>query len=74
MKERTNHFSTQENVLNYCKNYIKRHGYAPSFKEIGDGVGLKSKSSVNHYMKKLIEDGSIATEHPKCPRAFRIVE
>lgn len=67
------HYFIEQNILDYCKEYFGIHGYAPSFQEIADGVGIKSKATVNVYMKKLIEEGSVETEHPGKPRAFRVV-
>ena len=66
--------STTDRVYNFCKIYIFTHGYAPSYDEIGDGVGLKSKSSVYWHMKKLFQDGRLATDldNDNSPRAFRI--
>lgn len=73
MNKRYNHYGMTENVYNFCKNYFKEYGYAPTNQEIADGVGL-CKSSVNAHMKKLFKDGTFETNHPGYPRAFRIVK
>lgn len=70
--KKKHHCSTTDNVLAFCKQYFEDHGYAPSVREIGNGVGLQSPSSVHYRMKELLETGAIATEHPSRPRAFRI--
>lgn len=60
-------------VLNYIKIYIWEHGYPPSVREIGDGVGLKSTSSVQVHIKKLIELGVLETDAEMgTPRALRV--
>ena len=64
---------TKERVLIFIASYIEEHGYAPSYAEIAEGVGLKSKSSVHGHVKQLMEDGVLETDAPLCsPRALRI--
>ena len=55
--KKKHHCSTTDNVLSFCKNYFEEHGYAPSVREIGNEVGLKSPSSVHHHMQELLEKG-----------------
>lgn len=62
----------RENIKKAIINYLLEHGYAPSYKEIGDMVGLKSKSNVNHYIKKMLEDGQLETDSEYSPRAIRV--
>lgn len=65
---------TREFVLNFIKEYIKEHGYAPTVREIGEGVGLKSTSSVHSHLRKLLALGLIETDAGfGCPRAIRVV-
>lgn len=33
--------------------YIKEHGYAPSIREIGKGVGLSSTATIKYYLDRL---------------------
>lgn len=63
----------EEKILQFCKEYFARYGYAPSVREIGDGVGLNSSSSVNLHMNRLYDAGLIASDHRGLPRAFRVV-
>lgn len=63
----------EEKILEFCKEYFKKYGYAPSSREIGDGVGLGSTSSVNLHMNRLFDSGLIASDHRGLPRAFRVV-
>ena len=41
-----------------CK-FIDEHKYSPSYREIADGVGMKSISMVSFYIKCLERDGNI---------------
>ena len=48
-----------KNVLNFVRNFINEHGFSPSIREIGAGVGVNSTSQVDFYLKGLEEDGKI---------------
>ena len=61
-----------EDILAFCKRYMKANGYPPSVREIGDGVGLKSTSSVCEYMKEMRKLGLIISGPELSPRAFTI--
>ena len=52
--------------------YFTKYGYAPSFKEISESLGI-SKATVQRHMRQLELDGLIATAHPNTPRAFYLV-
>lgn len=47
-------------VLAYLRSYIAEHGWAPSIREIGDAVGLKSTSSVHLHLRGLERSGEIS--------------
>lgn len=66
---------TERNYAIFCyvKMYIMQHGYAPSIREICAGVGVKSTSSVQMHIRKLIELGKLETDAPiGTSRALRI--
>lgn len=63
---------TRQKVYDYLIEYIKDHCYAPSIREICDGVGLKSTSSVYEHLSKLEEEGKIEMRG-NSPRAIKIV-
>lgn len=64
----------REEVYRYIVKYIKEHGYAPSAREIGDGVGMARESARRHVIW-LIEDGYLQTDtDPGEPRAYRIAD
>lgn len=64
--------SKKKEILEYCRKYFDKHGYAPTVREIGAGVGLHSSCTVSSYINQLYEDGSIESEHKSSPRAFRL--
>ena len=47
----------QEEILNYIDKIIKSNGYSPTVREICEAVGLKSTSTVQYHLKKLIDLG-----------------
>lgn len=65
----------RENILLFIKKYIKKHGYSPTFREIGMGVNLKSTASVANHIEKMIKAGVLETDaEAGSPRALRIPE
>lgn len=64
---------TRERIMNFIIDYISKHGYAPTYREIGNGVGLRSTSSINTHMKRLFEERKLETDETDgCPRAIRV--
>lgn len=46
-----------EQILRFVGQFIQENGYAPSVREIGAGVGLKSTASVSYHLKALQDKG-----------------
>lgn len=63
----------QQLVLQAIRKHVSEHGYAPSFREIGDAAGLKSTSSVKHQLSTLEEKGYIRISANK-GRAIELIE
>jgi len=49
----------QQQILAMIRDWVARHGYPPTMREIGAAVGLASPSSVAHQLKALEELGLI---------------
>ena len=47
----------QQRILVAIRDWVIRYGYAPSTREIGDAVGLRSSSSVSKHLASLEEKG-----------------
>ncbi|MEV4125464.1 transcriptional repressor LexA [Nocardia sp. NPDC049707] len=47
----------QQRILATIRDWVLRYGYAPSTREIGDAVGLRSSSSVSKHLKSLEDRG-----------------
>ena len=63
---------TRQRVYDFIVEYIKKNGYAPTVREIGDAVSLKSTSSVFNHLISLEDEGKIAMKD-KAPRAIKLV-
>lgn len=60
-------------IKDFIIQYMKEYGYGPSYREIGNGVGLKSNSSVNRHIHKMLEMGMLETDAiDGAPRALRV--
>lgn len=62
-----------ERIYRFIAAFIKEHGYSPSFREIGEGVGVKSTSHISYWVNRLAEQGRI-TYQPNIARSVRVVE
>ena len=49
-------------VLNSIKDYNEKHGYMPSYRELGQMTGLSSSSSIYGHMMRLYMLGEIETD------------
>ncbi|HEY0450817.1 transcriptional repressor LexA [Actinophytocola sp.] len=47
----------QQRILVAIRDWVVRHGYSPSSRQIGDAVGLRSSSSVSKHLASLEERG-----------------
>ena len=47
----------QQRILATIRDWVVRHGYAPSTRQIGEAVGLRSSSSVSKHLASLEEQG-----------------
>lgn len=52
----------QKGIYDYIKGYIKKHDYAPSYREIGEHFGLSSVATVAGYIETLKQKGHLTAE------------
>jgi len=62
----------QRSVLDAIRAWVRRYGYPPSVREIGEEVGLTSTSSVSHQLGALQRKGYLRRD-PNRPRAVGIL-
>ena len=54
-----------ELILNYVNQFVQENGYAPSVREIGAAVGLRSTASVSYHLQALQERGLLQSPGAK---------
>lgn len=52
-------------ILDYVDRFIRENGYAPSVREIGAAVGLRSTASVSYHLQALQEKGLLTAPPTK---------
>jgi repressor LexA len=61
----------QRQVLEYIDGEVRRRGYPPSVREIGEAVGLSSPSTVHAHLAALQDKGYLRRD-PSKPRAIEV--
>lgn len=69
MSDRKPRGETQDRILAYIQSEIRERGYAPSVREIGEAVGLRSTSTVHGHLMRLEKKGLLRRDAMK-PRAM----
>lgn len=64
--------SRQNAILDFIKKEIRKKGYPPSVREIGEAVGLSSSSTVHGHLAQLEEKGYLRRD-PTKPRAIEVL-
>jgi repressor LexA len=62
----------QQEIWNYLVEYVDRHGYPPTVREIGEEVGLASPSTVHAHLANL-ERAGLLRRDPTKPRALELL-
>ena len=59
------HSDKAERILDYVNQFVQENGYAPSVREIGAAVGLRSTASVSYHIQQLQEKGMLQAPEAK---------
>lgn len=62
----------QQQILEFIKKEVRDKGYPPSVREICEGIGLKSTSTVHGHLSRLEKKGYIRRD-PTKPRAIEVL-
>lgn len=54
-----------EKILQYLNDYMQENGYAPSIREIGQAVGLRSTATVSYHLEQLRQKGMLQSPEEK---------
>lgn len=70
-RKKSSYVSPEKRIYEFLKQYFIENQYAPSCKEIAEGIGLKNTTDINKYLLRLKDmgliDGQIGSS-----RAFRL--
>lgn len=66
--------SKQLIVLDFIKEFIAKNGFSPTIREISEGLGLKSHSTVQEHLRKLTIAGLITIDKNKSRTIELLVE
>jgi repressor LexA len=72
MKETPVLTARQQEIWGFLVDYVDRHGYPPTVREIGQAVGLASPSTVHAHLANL-ERAGLLRRDPTKPRALELV-
>jgi repressor LexA len=62
----------QQEIWGFLVDYVDRHGYPPTVREIGEAVGLASPSTVHAHLANL-ERAGLLRRDPTKPRALDLI-
>ena len=62
----------QQEIFEFIKRYSARHGYPPTVRDIGKGIGLTSPSTVHAHLANL-EKAGLLRRDPSRPRALELL-
>ena len=58
-----------EEIYACITEYVAENGHSPTFREVGNAVGLRSSSTVSRYIHRLVDEGRITIDESK-PRTL----
>jgi repressor LexA len=62
----------QREIFDYIRRYLRKYGYPPTVREIGQAIGLHSPSTVHAHLAKLEKLGVLRRD-PTKPRAIEVL-
>jgi repressor LexA len=72
MQTSTELTTRQREIWSFVLDYVDRHGYPPTVREIGEAVGLASPSTVHAHLANL-ERAGLLRRDPTKPRALELL-
>jgi repressor LexA len=63
----------QSEILKFITNFVKDYDYSPSYREIAEGMGLSSPSTIHQHVQ-LMKDKGFLRFDPDSPRALELTD
>ncbi|MDP2631140.1 MAG: transcriptional repressor LexA [Candidatus Uhrbacteria bacterium] len=64
----------QREVLDFIEGFVQENNYTPSYREIAEGLGLSSPSTVHQHIQALCDKGVINTGCDGAARSIELIE
>ena len=64
--------SRKNEILAFINWFVAVNGFSPSYREIGEKVGLRSISTVGKYVKQLEAEGRLTANHKQRCRSLAV--
>ena len=64
---------TQKLVYDFIQMFLKLKGFAPSYSEIAQGLGMTSKSNIHRHVHTLREKGLLQIK-PHMVRSMKVID
>ncbi|OGF31679.1 repressor LexA [Candidatus Falkowbacteria bacterium RIFOXYD2_FULL_35_9] len=61
----------QSEILNFIKAFVQDNDYSPSYREIGEGLGLSSPATIHQHLQTLKSKGYLDID-PSSPRSLQM--
>ena len=58
-----------DEVFAFITEYVVKNGYSPTFREVGEAIGIRSASTISRYIHRLVDEGRISIDQSK-PRTL----
>jgi SOS-response transcriptional repressor LexA len=65
------HLTREPEALAFIRSFIEGHGYSPTVRELGKGLGIKGEGMPHRLIENLEADGHIV-RIPRKPRGIRL--
>ena len=62
----------QRVILDFVTQYIQKNSFAPTLREIADGVGLSSLATVHEHISKLVEKGVLKKDDAGTTKGLKL--
>ena len=63
--------NNRDQILAYIRSFRSARGYSPSYREIAEGTGIRSTSTISRHIHELAGDGVLETARRR-PRALSL--
>lgn len=62
-----------QETMDYIRDYCAENGYPPTYREMGEAVGIRSTSTVKLIVDVMLDEGLVTRVHGKT-RTLKLVE